>query len=113
MDDLKLDKGVDTASTPSYTKNNGGDASRSKHINIQSLFYIIRNPNSSAVENISIEDQTVTVTFSGGRSYDYTVNDVTAFTTALTAAMAPEVCWSLCEQVYQERPCKRSLPDLD
>ena len=46
--------------------------------------------NSSAVENISIEDQTVTVTFSGGRSYDYTVNDVTAFTTALTAAMAPE-----------------------
>ena len=46
--------------------------------------------NSSAVENISIEDQTVTVTFTGGRSYDYTVNDVTAFTTALTAAMAPE-----------------------
>ena len=34
--------------------------------------------NSSAVENISIEDQTVTVTFTGGRSYDYTVNDVTA-----------------------------------
>ena len=32
----------------------------------------------------------MTVTFTGGRSYDYTVNDVTAFTTALTAAMAPE-----------------------
>ena len=46
--------------------------------------------NSSAVENISIEDQTVSVTFTGGRSYDYTVADVTAFTTALTAAMAPE-----------------------
>ena len=46
--------------------------------------------NSSAVENIGIEDQTVTVTFTGGRSYKYTVNDVTAFTTALTAAMAPD-----------------------
>mgnify|MGYP004157038765 CR=1 FL=1 len=46
--------------------------------------------NFSAIENISIEDQTVTVTFTGARSYDYTVNDVTAFTTALTAAMAPE-----------------------
>ena len=32
----------------------------------------------------------MTVTFTGGRSYDYTVNDVTAFTTALTAAMQPE-----------------------
>ena len=39
--------------------------------------------NSSAVENIGIEDQTVTVTFTGGRSYKYTVNDVTAFTTCL------------------------------
>jgi hypothetical protein len=46
--------------------------------------------NSTAIENISIKDQTVTVTFTGGRSYDYTVNDVVAFTTALTAAMAPD-----------------------
>ena len=46
--------------------------------------------NSSAIEALSLQDETATVTFTGGRSYDYTVNDVTAFTTALTAAMAPE-----------------------
>ena len=39
---------------------------------------------SSAIENIALEDNTATVTFSGGRDYDYTVNDVTAFVTSLT-----------------------------
>ena len=42
---------------------------------------------SSAIENISLEDNTATVTFTGGRAYDYTVNDVTAFVTALTDIM--------------------------
>ena len=39
---------------------------------------------SSAIENIALEDNTATVTFTGGRDYDYTVNDVTAFVTSLT-----------------------------
>ena len=39
---------------------------------------------SSAIENIALEDNTATVTFSGGRDYDYAVNDVTAFVTSLT-----------------------------
>ena len=43
---------------------------------------------SSAIENISLEDNTATVTFKSskgsGRDYDYTVNDVTAFVTSLT-----------------------------
>jgi len=40
--------------------------------------------NSTAIENIALEDNTATVTFAGGRHYDYTVNDVTAFVTSLT-----------------------------
>ena len=40
--------------------------------------------NSTAIENIALEDNTATVTFAGGREYDYTVNDVTAFVTSLT-----------------------------
>ena len=40
--------------------------------------------NSTAIENISLDDNTATVTFTGGRDYDYTVNDVTAFVTSLT-----------------------------
>ena len=40
--------------------------------------------NSTAIENIALEDNTATVTFTGGRDYDYTVNDVTAFVTSLT-----------------------------
>jgi hypothetical protein len=40
--------------------------------------------NSTAIENIALEDNTATVTFSGGRAYDYTVNDVTAFVSALS-----------------------------
>ena len=39
---------------------------------------------SSAIENIALEDNTATVTFAGGRDYDYAVNDVTAFVTSLT-----------------------------
>jgi hypothetical protein len=39
---------------------------------------------SSAIENIALNDNTVTVTFTGGRSYDYAVNDVTRFVTSLT-----------------------------
>jgi len=45
---------------------------------------------SSAIENIAVEDNTATVTFSGGRSYDYTVNDVTAFVTALSDVMSKQ-----------------------
>ena len=40
--------------------------------------------NSTAIENIALEDNTATVTFAGGRDYDYAVNDVTAFVTSLT-----------------------------
>ena len=42
---------------------------------------------SSAIENIALEDNTATVTFAGGRDYDYTVNDVTAFVTSLTSVI--------------------------
>jgi hypothetical protein len=45
---------------------------------------------SSAIENISVDDNTATITFSGGRAYDYTVNDVTAFVTALSNVMEDE-----------------------
>lgn len=45
---------------------------------------------SSAVENISLADNIATVTFTGGRAYDYTVNDVTAFVTSLTDVMNDE-----------------------
>ena len=40
--------------------------------------------NSTAIENIALNDNTATVTFAGGRDYDYTVNDVTAFVSALS-----------------------------
>jgi len=39
--------------------------------------------NSTAIENIALEDNTATLTFTGGRAYNYTVNDVTAFVTSL------------------------------
>jgi hypothetical protein len=42
---------------------------------------------SSAIENIALEDNTATVTFAGGRDYDYAVNDVTAFVTSLTSVI--------------------------
>jgi len=40
--------------------------------------------NSTAIENIALEDNTATLTFTGGRAYNYTVNDVTAFVTSLS-----------------------------
>lgn len=40
--------------------------------------------NSTAIETIALNDNTATVTFVGGRAYDYVVNDVTAFVTALS-----------------------------
>lgn len=40
--------------------------------------------NSTAIENIALNDNTATVTFAGGRDYDYTVNDVTSFVSALS-----------------------------
>lgn len=40
--------------------------------------------NSSAIENISLDDNNVTITFNGGRDYTYTVNDVANFVTSLS-----------------------------
>lgn len=40
--------------------------------------------NSTAIENIALEDNTATLTFTGGRAYDYTVTDVTNFVTSLS-----------------------------
>ena len=45
---------------------------------------------SSAIENIAVDDNTATITFAGGRAYDYTVNDVTAFVTALGDVMTKQ-----------------------
>jgi len=45
---------------------------------------------SSAIENISVADNIATITFTGGRSYDYTVNDVTAFVTSLGDVMTKQ-----------------------
>ena len=57
---------------------------------------------SSAIEAIALADNTATVTFTGGRSYDYTVNDVTAFVTALNSVMSEQgFCWSFREQQHQ------------
>ena len=42
------------------------------------------NFSSSAVDNISVEDNTATITFAGGREYTYSLNDVTAFVSALS-----------------------------
>ena len=46
--------------------------------------------NSTAIENIAVDDNTATITFVGGRAYDYTVNDVTAFVTALGDVMTKQ-----------------------
>ena len=40
--------------------------------------------NSTAIENISLLDNTATLTFKGNRSYDYTVSDVANFVTSLS-----------------------------
>tara|TARA_R110000796_G_scaffold101637_1_gene210309 strand:- start:585 stop:806 length:222 start_codon:yes stop_codon:yes gene_type:complete len=45
---------------------------------------------SSAIEAIALTDNTATVTFIGGRSYDYTVNDVASFVTALNSVMTEQ-----------------------
>ena len=45
---------------------------------------------SSAIEAIALADNTATVTFIGGRSYDYTVNDVASFVTALNSVMTEQ-----------------------
>ena len=42
---------------------------------------------SSAIENISVADNTATVTFTGGRNYDYTLNDVASFVSSLTGVI--------------------------
>ena len=39
---------------------------------------------SSAIENIALDDNTATVTFAGGRAYDYSVSDVANFVTNLS-----------------------------
>ena len=39
---------------------------------------------SSAIENIALDDNTATVTFAGGRAYNYSVNDVANFVTSLS-----------------------------
>jgi len=45
---------------------------------------------SSAIQNISLNDNIATVTFTGGRAYDYTVNDVANFVTSLNGVMNDE-----------------------
>ena len=42
------------------------------------------NFNSSAIENITTDDNQVTVTFVGGRDYTYSVNDITSFVSSLS-----------------------------
>ena len=39
--------------------------------------------NSSAVTSVATQNDTATITFVGGRSYNYTVSNIHAFTTAL------------------------------
>ena len=43
--------------------------------------------NSTAIEAIALEDNTATVTFNGGRDYDYTVADVANFVSALSSVI--------------------------
>lgn len=42
------------------------------------------NFSSSAIENITTDENRVTVTFNGGRDYTYTVNDVATFVSSLS-----------------------------
>ena len=39
---------------------------------------------SSAIEKIALDDNTATVTFTGGREYDYSVSDVANFVNSLS-----------------------------
>ena len=71
----------------------GGEASRSKHFTFPLFNFLIMQfaiSGSSAIENISLADNVATITFAGGRAYDYTVNDVTAFVTALGDVMTKQ-----------------------
>lgn len=43
--------------------------------------------NSTAIEAIAINDNTATVTFTGGRAYDYSVSDVANFVTSLSSVI--------------------------
>ena len=81
-----------TTTTDRLSSTSGGDASHSKHITFNLLFFIMNFPitGSSAIEAIALADNTATVTFTGGRAYDYTVNDVTAFVTALNSVMSQQ-----------------------
>ena len=81
-----------TTTTDRLSSTSGGDASHSKHITFNLLFFIMNFAitGSSAIEAIALADNTATVTFTGGRSYDYTVNDVTAFVTALNSVMTEQ-----------------------
>ena len=81
-----------TTTTDIISSTSGGDASHSKHITFNLLFFIMNFAitGSSAIEAIALADNTATVTFTGGRSYDYTVNDVTAFVTALNSVMTEQ-----------------------
>ena len=81
-----------TTTTDRLSSTSGGDASHSKHITFNLLFFIMNFPitGSSAIEALSIDDNTATVTFTGGRAYEYTVNDVTAFVTALNSVMSEQ-----------------------
>ena len=51
------------------------------------ILYFVMNfaiSNSTAIENIALDDNTATVTFAGGRAYDYSVSDVANFVTNLS-----------------------------
>jgi hypothetical protein len=55
------------------------------------LFFIMYNFQSSAVENISdLQDDQVTITFSGGRDYTYKVADPANFVSDLNTVIAEE-----------------------
>lgn len=53
-------------------------------VNIHSLFKLMFNFNSSAVDRIVTNDNQVTVTFKNGRDYTYMVNDITSFVSSLS-----------------------------
>lgn len=46
--------------------------------------------NSSAVTSVATEGDIASITFVGGRKYDYTVSNIQAFTSALTEVISKE-----------------------
>jgi len=46
--------------------------------------------NSSAVTSVETDGDIASITFVGGRQYDYTVNNIQAFTSALTEVITKE-----------------------